>query len=140
MAEVSADKIIGKTLWAKKEIIVLDSSLNPVSKIASGNVVGVVQSYIERPGHLYWIIKSNNNKAGFFIVEHKEGNFSPNKGGVQIAIKKQQIEDKAEIQKADAALEELKKEEKGAVAYYVEKYGPWIIGTVVLLAIIKKKL
>lgn len=140
MAEVSADKIINKTLWAKKEVPVLDSSFKVVSKIPAGNVVGVVQSFIERPGRLYWLIKSNNNKAGFFIVEHKEGNFSPNKGGVQLAIKKQEIEDKTEAAKSEAALEELKKEEKGAVAYYVERYGPWIIGTVILLAIIKKKL
>lgn len=140
MAEVSADKIINKTLWAKKDVPVLNSSLKPVSLIKAGNVVGVVSSFIERPGGLYWIIKSKNNSSGFFLVQHKEGSFSPNKGGVQLAIKKQALEDKAEVIKAEGELEQIKKEEKGAVSYYVEKYGPWIIGTVILLAIIKKKL
>ena len=140
MADVTADKIINKTLWAKKNLPVLNSSFKPVSLIKAGNVVGVVSSYIERPGHLYWIIKSNNNPSGFFLVEHKEGNFSQNKGGVQLAIKKQALEDKAEIIKAENELEQIKKEEKGAVSYYLEKYGPYLIGTIIILAIIKKKL
>ena len=140
MADVSADKIINRTLWAKKDVPVLNSSFKQVSIIKANNVVGLVSSYIQRPGKLYWIIKSNNNPSGFFLVEHKEGIFSQNKGGVNIAIKKQALEDKAEIIKAENELELIKKEEKGTVPYYLEKYGPYLIGTIILLAIIKKKL
>lgn len=139
MAEVSADKVINRTLYAKKDIPVLDSFFRKVSVIKSGNVVGIVSSYIERPGKIYWIIKSNNNKAGFFIVEHAAGNFSQTKGGINIAIKKQALEDKAEIEKEENKLEQLQKEEKGVIPYYIEKYGPWILGTVILISFIKSQ-
>ena len=139
MAEVSADKIINRTLYAKKDIPVLDSFFKKVSIIKAGNVVGVVYSYIQRPGKIYWVIKSANNAAGFFLVEHEAGAYSQNKGSIQLAIKKQQIEDKAEIAKDEQKLENLQKEEKGVIPFYIEKYGPWILGTVVLIAYIKSR-
>jgi hypothetical protein len=44
------------------------------------------------------------------------------------------------IDKETTAEEKQNLQDKGAVLYYFEKFAPYIIGTIIILAIIKKKL
>ena len=113
MPEITADKIIGKTLFAKKDLIRLNSSLVKIGTIVAGSPVGQVYSYIQRGGKVYWQFIDFNNKPYFVLHTPDSFKFS---GDVKQAIE----EKKKEVEK-------IAKEEKGSVAFYIEKYGKWIL-------------
>jgi hypothetical protein len=113
MPELSADKIIGKTLFAKKQLEKLNSNLTNIGTFAKGSSVGVVYSYIMRNGSVYWLFYDAANKP--YYVKHSADSFEFS-GGVQDALTQQQLDK-----------EKALKEQKGAVPYYIEKYGKWIL-------------
>jgi hypothetical protein len=106
MPEITADKIIGKTLFAKKDLTRLNSSLVKIGTIVAGSPVGQVYSYIQRSGKVYWQFIDFNNKPDSF-------KFS---GDVKQAVEQQKKE-----------VEKVEKQEKGSVPFYIEKYGKWIL-------------
>ena len=113
MPEISADKIIGKTLFAKKDLNRLNSALVKIGTIVAGSPVGQVYSYIQRGGKVYWQFIDFNNKPYFVLHTPDSFKFS---GDVKQAIE----EKKKEVEK-------IAKEEKGSVAFYIEKYGKVIL-------------
>jgi hypothetical protein len=113
MPEITADKIIGKTLFAKKDLIRLNSSLVKIGTIVKGSPVGQVYSYIQRDGKVYWQFFDFNNKQ--YLVLHTPDSFKYS-GDVKEAVEKQKSE-----------AEKIEKEEKGSVPFYIEKYGKWIL-------------
>jgi hypothetical protein len=113
MPEITADKIIGKTLFAKKDLTRLNSSLVKIGTIVAGSPVGQVYSYIQRGGKVYWQFIDFNNKPYFVLHTPDSFKFS---GDVKQAIE----EKKQEIEK-------IAKEQKGSVPFYIEKYGKWIL-------------
>ena len=113
MPEITADKIIGKTLFAKKDLIRLNSALVKIGTIVAGSLVGQVYSYIQRGGKVYWQFIDFNNKPYFVLHTPDSFKFS---GDVKQAIE----EKKKEVEK-------IAKEEKGSVAFYIEKYGKVIL-------------
>jgi hypothetical protein len=113
MPEITADKIIGKTLFAKKNLDRLNSSLVKIGTIVAGSPVGQVYSYIQRGGKVYWQFIDFNNKPYFVLHTPDSFKFS---GDVKQAIE----EKKQEIEK-------IEKEQKGSVPFYIEKYGKWIL-------------
>ncbi len=113
MPEITADKIIGKTLFAKKNLDRLNSSLVKIGTIVAGSPVGQVYSYIQRGGKVYWQFIDFNNKPYFVLHSPDSFKFS---GDVKQAIE----EKKQEIEK-------IEKEQKGSVPFYIEKYGKWIL-------------
>ena len=113
MPEITADKIIGKTLFAKKDLTRLNSSLVKIGTIVAGSPVGQVYSYIQRGGKVYWQFIDFNNKPYFVLHTPDSFKFS---GDVKQAIE----EKKKEVEK-------IAKEEKGSVAFYIEKYGKVIL-------------
>jgi hypothetical protein len=113
MPEITADKIIGKTLFAKKDLDRLNSSLVKIGTIVAGSTVGQVYSYIQRGGKVYWQFIDFNNKPYFVLHTADSFKFS---GDVKQAIE----EKKQEVEK-------IAKEQKGSVPYYIEKYGKWIL-------------
>ena len=129
MPEVTADKIIGKNLYAKKRIDKLNLSLKKVGEFKAGDNVGIVYSFIQRNGNVYWLFKPEYGSQ--YLVKHDSTSFQLTEG-VKQAIQTQ----KAEIEKQI-------KEEKGNVSYYIEKYGVWVLGTylaaVVLTGYFKNK-
>lgn len=124
MPEVSADKIIGKNLYAKKRIDKLNYSLQKIGVFNAGDPVGQVYSYIIRNGNVYWLF--NSGLMGKYAVKHDSTAFRITEG-VKEAIDKQKQE-----------IEQQKKQEKGAVSYYIEKYGVWILGAIVASVAIKE--
>ena len=113
MPEITADKIIGKTLFAKKNLDRLNSSLVKIGTIVAGSPVGQVYSYIQRGGKTYWQFIDFNNKPYFVLHTPDSFKFS---GDVKQAIE----EKKQEIEKQE-------KETKGLVPFYIEKYGKVIL-------------
>ena len=113
MPEITADKIIGKTLFAKKDLSRLNSSLVKIGTIVAGSPVGQVYSYIQRGGKVYWQFIDFNNKPYFVLHTPDSFKFS---GDVKQAIE----EKKQEVEK-------VAKEQKGSVAFYIEKYGKVIL-------------
>ena len=113
MPEITADKIIGKTLFAKKDLSRLNSSLVKIGTIVAGSPVGQVYSYIQRGGKVYWQFIDFNNKPYFVLHTSDSFKFS---GDVKQAIE----EKKQEIEK-------VAKEQKGSVPFYIEKYGKVIL-------------
>lgn len=113
MPEISADKIIGKTLFAKKDLTRLNSSLVKIGTIVAGSPVGQVYSYIQRGGKVYWQFIDFNNKPYFVLHTADSFKFS---GDVKQAVQQQKQE-----------VEKLEKETKGSIPFYIEKYGKWIL-------------
>lgn len=113
MPEISADKIIGKTLFAKKDLTRLNSALVKIGTIVAGSPVGQVYSYIQRGGKVYWQFIDFNNKPYFVLHTADSFKFT---GDVKQAIQ----EKKQEIEK-------IEKQEKGSVPFYIEKYGKVIL-------------
>jgi hypothetical protein len=113
MPEITADKIIGKTLFAKKDLIRLNSNLVKIGTIVAGSPVGQVYSYIQRGGKVYWQFIDFNNKPYFVLHTADSFKFS---GDVKQAVEQEKKE-----------VEKVQKQEKGSVPFYIEKYGKWIL-------------
>lgn len=137
MPTVSADKIIGKGLIAKVRMPAYDGSLTRVQWTFEPNdPVGTVYSYVQDRGKLYWVIWDRVNNKKPFYVEHGVGRFVVT-DAIKQAIRQQRLE-----------TQNLSREEeikiKGAIPYYLEKYGIWVLGAIAFIALgreaIKKKL
>jgi hypothetical protein len=113
MPEITADKIIGKTLFAKKNLTRLNGSLVKIGTIVAGSPVGQVYSYIQNGGKLYWMFYDFANKP--YYVLHTSDSFKFT-GDLKEASEKQKQE-----------IENIQKEEKGSVPFYIEKYGKVIL-------------
>lgn len=113
MPEISADKIIGKTLFAKKNLDKLNSNLQKIGVFSAGDSVGVVYSYIVRNGSVYWLFYDRMNKP--YYIKHTADSFKMT-GGVMEAVQEQKTEKEKQLI-----------QDKGAVPYYIEKYGKWVL-------------
>ena len=121
MPEISADKIIGKTLFAKKKVDKLNYSLQKIGEFNAGDNVGKVFSYIQRGGAVYWLF--DNSRGDRYAVKHDSTAFKISEG-VREAIEKEKAEK-----------EEEKKKEKGAIPYYIEKYGIWLLAAIAAITL-----
>lgn len=124
MPQITADKIIGKQLFAKKQIDKLNSLLEKVGVFNIGDSVGIVYSYITRNGQVYWTFYDMNGK--YYLVKHDSSAFKFSSDVQQAFDEQKQSKEKQLL------------EQKGAVAYYFEKYGKWVLGAFVGVAIIKE--
>jgi hypothetical protein len=134
MPTVTADKIIGKGLIAKINIPKLNSSLRKIGEFKNGDSIGVVYSYIQEGGKLYWLFEPGFNQPPY-LVEHGTNRFIIT-DDIRNAITEQQLEREKEIREQEIA-------NKGVIPYYIEKYGKWLIliiaGTVIVKTLINKK-
>lgn len=127
MPNVTADKIIGKDLYAKTNVELLDKNFKPLKKITAGQYIGNVYSYIDNPGSkLYWM---------FYRTQSDYANFNPTyvehiKGTIECPALPGIIE---EIQRKK---EQEEMEKSGPINYYIKKYLPWIVGAIALSILI----
>lgn len=133
---VSADKIIGKGLIARVRMPAYDGSLTRIQwQFEPNDPIGTVYSYVQDRGKLYWMIWDRVNNKKPFYVEHGQGRFVIT-DAIRQAIRQQRLE-----------TQNLSREEeikiKGAIPYYFEKYGIWVLGAIAVIALgreyIKKK-
>jgi len=121
MPEITADKVIGKTLFARKKIDKLNYSLQKIGEFNTGDSVGKVWSYIQRGGAVYWLF--DNGFGNRYAVKHDSTAFKFSEG----------VREAAEQQKQEKEAE--KKKEKGAIPYYIEKYGIWILAGIAAITL-----
>lgn len=108
----TADQIIGKKMYAKQPVSRLSYSFNRTGTIQPG-FVGVVFSYVTRPDGVYWII--TGGPSGF-LVKHEAARLSLD------PVERKQLEVKQQAQKEKELIET-----KGAIPFYIEKYGRWVL-------------
>jgi len=134
MPEISADKVIGKTLIAKGFIDKLNFQRQKIGQYKPGDVIGVVRSYVQLgTPNVYWVfgIFNPNNPGSQFLVKHEKGKFEITS----------EIKTAAQLEKEEE--EKILIQQKGAFRYYIEKYGLIvaliIAGTILGKAAIQKK-
>jgi len=136
MPQISVDLLINRTLYARGPVQILDGALNVVATRQAGQVVGEVDSWIQRAGTIYLTLKPYQTVR---LVKVPNANLSLSKTEAADVFGRQEIE----VEKKRAELERLKREQMGPVTYYVKKFGPAILaviaGTYLLGAYIKKK-
>lgn len=121
----SADQIIGKKIYAKTPVKALNSALQPTGQVfPAGRLIGTVWSYVIRNGIVYWII---GNQNGFLIKQD----------AAQLSLDPQERKD-LELRQQRQQLQD-----KGAIAFYIEKYGKWLLlaglASVAIREFIKRK-
>ena len=121
----SADQIIGKKIYAKTSVKALNSALQPTGQVfTAGRLIGTVWSYIVRNGMVYWII---GNQNGFLIKQD----------AAQLSLDPQERKD-LELRQQRQQIQD-----KGAIAFYIEKYGKWLLlaglASVAIREFIKRK-
>ena len=141
MPEISADKVIGKTLIAKTNVDKLNWLRQKIGQYKAGDVIGVVRSYVQLgTPNVYWVfgIFDPNNPNRQFLVKHEKGKFEIT-SEIKTAAQLENIEEKIQKEKKEKELIS----EKGAFRYYIEKYGLIvaliIAGTILGKAAIQKK-
>jgi hypothetical protein len=136
MPQISVDLLINRTLYARGPVQIMDGALNVVATRQAGQVVGEVDSWIQRAGTVYLTLKPFQTVR---LVKVPNANLSLSKTEAADVFGRQEIED----EKKRAELERLKREQMGPVTYYVKKFGPVLLaviaGTYLLGAYIKKK-
>lgn len=138
MPQISADKVIGKTLITKKRVNVYHNCKDktPMYSIVANRSAGVVTSYVQKAcgGELWWVFgKFDKNdpydrQKNRYMIKHEKGAFQ-----ITDAIR-------TEIQKEKAEQENVIKEQKGAIQFYIDKYLPWVGGFILLAIVLKNKI
>lgn len=145
-----ADKFIGKTFYAKEsrtrfrypgDFKTTFPGEKKLLVYKPGDLIGVVYSWLEKDGKLYWMFLNSQGKA--YYIQHKEGAIQLTQQ-LKNVIKVAEAKEKAETDAALQQSQEIMKEAKGDFAFYFEKYGKVvlgvIVGTILLKTIIEKKL
>ncbi len=125
---IKPDSVLNNYLVAKTNVTKYNQQLKPVGVFKPGDTVGKVFSYITKPS-FHWEFKEQNGQS--YFTKHAPGFYEK---PIDVV--------KAEIQSAQS-IEDVKKDEMGAVSYYVSKYakpvGLVILASVTLHALITKK-
>jgi hypothetical protein len=117
MATITADMVIGKSLYAKGVVNVYNLPGGAaVRVINNGGLIGIVDSYVLRNGDIYW--QFYNAYGVPYYVKHDSNLSLPGLNDILAKIKDENIAKQIE--------------QKGAVNYYLQKYLPWIVGAVVV--------
>jgi hypothetical protein len=117
MASLTADKLIGKTLYAKSNVDLYNYPGGKVIKtIPAGNKLGIVDSYNVYEGNVYWQFLDAYNKTYYA----KQGTNIDFPGYSDLL---QQVADQQKAQEI---------EKKGILQYYLDNYLPYIVGAIAL--------
>lgn len=122
MPNITADKIIGHKLYAERTVNgynLPDAPNRIIKTYKPGQLIGNVYSYLQKPDGVYWMVYEGNTTI---YIKHSGDLKVPDLPDI--------------IAEINRKAEELKKEQKGVVPYYIEKYLPWIIGAIALGIII----
>lgn len=124
--------MLDKSLYARTNTYGYKGYIDPSTKVTfkAGDFIGIIYSWQVTNNILYLQAYANINDYNNFhatIVPILEFNLQiPQlKEAVELDKKKKQME-------ADVA----KKETVGTVQFYVEKYGPWLLGAIVVVGVL----
>jgi hypothetical protein len=132
MPSLTADKLINKEIFAgDKTVKGYNSGGRQIKTFSPGESIGIVYSYLNLSSLKVPVLMFYEDVTNFknpYYVKISDGPFQAS-AEIKKTIKQEQT---AEQQ------EQLK--DKGPFAFYIEKYGPYVLATILILAIIKKKL
>jgi hypothetical protein len=125
MPTYTLSEIIGKTLYAKKEVPLYKNTFSkkPYAVVKPGNYIGVLWSWLEENNNIWLIFKYGAN--GQFLVKMEPGLIDTSNLAEQGAKTIKQ-EKKAEDQKAL-----LESGLTGKIEYFIKKYGLYLIGAII---------
>jgi hypothetical protein len=132
MPPLTADKLINKEIFAgEKTVKGYNASGRSIKTFAPGQLLGVVYSWLNLSSLKTPVLMFYEDARNFKNPYYIKINDGPFKATAEI---------KKIIDAEKIADEKEKITSKGPFAYYIEKYGPYILGTIIIIAIIKKKL
>lgn len=127
MPTITAADVLNKTMYAKTDVFLYDQTLKKKGSLSAGSLIGEVYSYLVDPkGNIFWM---------FYITPGDFLNFNPTyvkHNADQLNLPSyadllQGVTDKVEADKLASM---------GTVNYYIQKYGPYLIGGVVLALVL----
>ena len=120
MANITADRVINKSLYAKGSVNVYSLPGGAVTRVINdGGLIGIVYSFVTYDGQVYWQFYNPYGVA--YYVKHDSNLSLPGLNDILTKIKDENVAKQIE--------------EKGAVNYYLQKYLPWIVGAVAVALI-----
>jgi hypothetical protein len=139
--ELTADKAVGGELWAMDYPVSVYSSAQTsqvVYSVPKRMKVGVINSWVQRDGRLWWQLDSLNR-----WVIHEPGKFDPDKLGASI-IRRNQERDKEIDEKAQERIDKADPfgNLMGGIGDFFDRFSGALIGVgagVLLLIILKSK-
>jgi len=134
MPSLTADKLINKEVFAAKQLNGINAAGKTVKIIYPGSSAGIVYSWLSNPiaslkspPYLMFYDDSINKKNPYYIkIENGAFKLSDD---IKKTLNEQTVEE-----------EKQKLADQGPIVYYFQKFAPYVIGTIIILAIIKKKL
>ena len=123
MANLTADKVVGKTMIAKRSVNAYRSiydTAKPLRSFKAGSVIGRVFSWVQSmdDGSLWWMFQ-DPAAGGYYYVKHTAG-------ALDLSEMRQILNEVKE------EAEKKEREEKGLIQYNIDKYVPYLIGGLVL--------
>jgi hypothetical protein len=132
MPALTADKLVNKEIFAgDKTVKGYNSAGRQIKTFSPGESIGIVYSYLNLSSlkvPVLMFYEDPNVLKNPYYVKITDGPF------------KASPEIKKTINKEKIAEEQEQLKDKGAFSFYIEKYGPYVLATILILAIIKKKL
>lgn len=132
MPSITADKLINKEVFAgDKTVKGYNSAGRQIKTFSPGESLGIVYSWLNLTSLKLPVLMFYEDAKNFknpFYIKINDGPF------------KASTEIKKTIDKEKIAEEQEQLKDKGPFIFYIEKYGLYVLGTILILAIIKKKL
>ena len=133
MAEpVSINLMIDKPLYARTATYGYTSSIftdKYKKTFKAGEYLGTIYSYITREGQIYLVVYASSRDYDNFnalYVPIFENNLDIPTLKEAVALQKE---------KKQAEIDAQKKETVGTTQFYIEKYGPYVLGAIVLIGV-----
>jgi hypothetical protein len=126
MPTYTISEIIGKTLYAKKEVPLYKNSLattKPYAVVKPGNYIGVLWSWVEQDNIIWLIFKYGAN--GQFLVKMEPGLIDTSN------LAEQGVKTVEQEKKADDQKKLLESGFTGKLEYFIQKYGLYLIGAII---------
>lgn len=127
MPEINIGDLLKVNLIANKQLIAFDQPEEPrkvVFTFQAGASVGKPYSYLQRADGIYLMFPRYGGRYYYIKYDPNAFKFTSD---IKVIAEKQ----KQEIEKQLI-------EQKGAFSYYFEKYGKWVLGSIVAVIVIKE--
>lgn len=132
MAAYRYKDLIGKTMFAKKDISLYRTASNdakPYATVKAGSAIGVLYSWVgaKSDRNIDWLMFYDATNKPYYV---------PMVANTldEATLKQQGVKTVEQLTKEE---QDKIKKDAGAVSYYIEKYMPYLLGAIVAVPVIK---